>query len=187
MNKKMRKPYKLHLKNYHEFSWVVAALNFLSKHYGEYGDPLGDCYYNSKEAKEMFKRIEEEFLEYSWETLKQKDSDGNYYLEFEDNVECGSYCSSDWMVEYYDKEEAKSRVKNWYLCNTTMQANCTKIAMGIDDIHIEECLHDLDLYAAACDRVLTSDELVKIFSHSNKEYKKWIKSEEGQEWLNSDD
>jgi hypothetical protein len=25
----MKQPYKLHLKDYHEFSWVVAALNFL--------------------------------------------------------------------------------------------------------------------------------------------------------------
>lgn len=186
MNNKIKSPYSLHLKNYHEFSWVVAALNFFNKHYGEYDDPLGDCYYNSKEAKEMFKRIEEEFLEHSWETLKQKDSDGEYYCAFEDNVQEG-FCSSDWMVEYYDKEQAKSRVKDWYLCNTTMEANCTRIATHLDDYIIEEALNDTKLYGDACHRLLTKEETQSCAKDIVKKYKEFYRTEEGKEWINSDD
>jgi len=82
LNSLMKRSYQLRLKDYHEFSWVVVALNFFSKHYENNRDPLGDCYYDEKKAKEMFDRIEEEFLEYSWETLKQKDRDGKYYCAF---------------------------------------------------------------------------------------------------------
>lgn len=183
----MKQPYTLHLKDYHEFSWVVAALNFFVKHHGEYGSPLGDCYYDDKQAEEMLDRVREEFLEYAWDKIyKEKDEDGEYFCEFEDNLMEG-LDPSDWMVRYYDKEKCKERIKEWNLCNTTMEANCTKIAMGLDDIHIEQCLHDLNLYGTACDRVLTKDELKKVFSHSNAEYKKWFRTCEGQEWINSDD
>lgn len=182
----MDQPYKLHLKDYHEFSWVAAALNFFSKHYQNNRDPLGDCYYDEKEAKEMFYRIEEEFLDYSWETHKQKDRNGEYYCAFEDNVQEGLDVS-DWMVEYYDKEKAKSRIKEWYLCNTTMEANCTRIAMHLDSYIIEEALHDTKLYGDACDSLLTKEETESCASAVAKKCKEFYRTEEGKEWINSDD
>tara|TARA_S200002703_G_C3748780_1_gene230362 strand:- start:79 stop:819 length:741 start_codon:yes stop_codon:yes gene_type:complete len=178
----MRQPYKLHLKDYHEFSWVVAALNF----FVTYGDTnLGDCYYDKEECKKTLDRLQEEFLEYFWEVCKQKDYDGKEYCAFEEN-----YCADpddDFMCYYYNKEKAKERAKSWNFCNTTSDANAAKISMGLNDIHIEQCLHDLNLYGTACERVLTRDEIEKVLSHSNVEYKKWLRTHEGQEWINSDD
>jgi hypothetical protein len=179
----MKKPYNLHLKDYHEFAWVVAALNF----FVTYGNTdLGDCYYDKEECKKMFNRLQEEFLEYYWEVCKQKDYDGKEYCAFEDNI-MWAEPGEDPMVYYYSKEKAKERAKSWNFCNTTSDANAARIAMHLDDMHIEQCLHDLNLYKVACNRVLTKDELEKIFSHSNVEYKKWFRTEEGQEWINSDD
>ena len=178
----MRQPYTLHLKDYHEFSWVVAALNF----FVTYGNTdLGDCYYDKEECKKMFNRLQEEFLEYYWEVCKQKDYDGKEYCAFEENYEAVS--GEDTMVYYYSKEKAKERAKDWNFCNTTNDANTARIAMLLGDIHIEQCLYDLNLFKTACHRPLTKEEREKVFSHCNAEYKKWFKTEEGKEWINSDD
>lgn len=177
----MKQPYKLHLKDYHEFSWVVAALNFFVT-YGR--TDLGDCYYDKNECKKMFDRLQEEFLEYYWEVCKQKDYDGKEYCAFEENY--AAVPGEDTMVYYYSKEKAKERAKDWNFCNTTNDANTARIAMLLGDIHIEQCLYDLNLFKTACHRPFTKDEREKVFSHCNAEYKKWFKTEEGKEWINSD-
>jgi len=184
----MKEPYLLNLKDFHEFSWVVAALNFFKGHYQlDYSpDALGDCYYNTKEAEEMFNRIEEDFLEYHWETHKEKDDDGEYYCAFEDNLDPDAF-PCDWMVEYYDKEVGKRRAKDWYLCNTTMEANFTKIALQLESFSIEEALHDTKLYGDACHRSLTKDEVLLCVDDILKKNKEFYRTEEGKKWLNSDD
>jgi len=182
MGKRMKQPYKLHLKDYHEFSWVVAALNF----FVTYGDTdLGDCYYDKEECKKMFDRLQEEFLEYYWEVCKQTDYDGKEYCAFEENYFADP--GEDFMCYYYNKEEAKERAKSWNFCNTTNDANTARIAMQLNDMQLEQCLYDLKLFPTACNRILTKEERVKVANHSDNDFKKWVKTEEGQEWLNSDE
>ena len=182
MGNRMAQPYNLNLKDYHEFSWVVAALNF----FVTYGDTdLGDCYYNKEECKKMFDRLQEEFLEYYWEVCKREDYDGKEYCAFEDNYAASP--GEDFMCYYYDKEEAKERAKSWNLCNTTSDANSARITMSIVGYILDDYLWEMELAGEACKRKLTSEERAKVRDHYYDDFKKWVKSEEGQEWLNSDE
>ena len=182
MGEIMRQPYKLQLQDYHEFSWVVAALNF----FVTYGDTdLGDCYYDEKEFKEMSDRLQEEFLEYYWKVCKQTDYDGKEYCAFEENYWADP--GEDFMCYYYNKEEAKERAKSWNLGNTTSDANYAKITMEIVGWVLDDYLHEMKLAGEACERKLTSTERGSMVNHYYDELKKWVKSEEGQEWLNSDE
>jgi len=182
MGKRMRQPYKLHLKDYHEFSWVVAALNFFVT-YGR--ADLGDCYFDKEECKKMFDRLQEEFLEYYWEVCKQTDYDGKEYCAFEDNLWADP--GEDFMCYYYNKEEAKERAKSWNFCNTTSEANAIRIAMALNQDSIDDILSEARLGHEACNRILTGDEIRTMVKLCDNDLKRWLKTEEGQEWLNSDE
>jgi hypothetical protein len=133
----------------------------------------------------MFDRLQEEFLEYYWEVCKQTDYDGEEYCAFEDNIWADP--GEDFMCYYYNKEEAKDRAKSWNFCNTTSDANTARIAMSVCGYGLEEYLSEMKLGLEACNRILTKDERAKVADHYDNEFKKWLKTEEGQEWLNSDE
>jgi hypothetical protein len=67
-----------------------------------------------------------------------------------------------------------------------MEANCTRIAMHLDEYTIEEALHDTKLYRDACYRLLTKEETESCASDVVKKYKEFYRTEEGKEWINSD-
>ena len=176
-------PYTLQLKDYYEFSWVTAALNF----FVTFGDsfPLGDCYYEKEEAEAMFARIQEEFLEYYWKVCKQQDEEGKEYCAFEDNVHEDAFPEAS-MVYYYDKEVAKSRAKSWNFCNSTAKANELRVLDRCYGFSLTDSW-DSETYTNSCKRPFSRDEINTLSKKLFKEEKEWLKTKEGQEWINSDE